>query len=81
MEDDEVEWVTPQQLRDAATKIRDAVRNGAPETKPLLDAYALGANGIDPVNEEFMRDLQDIIELANWGEKLGTRQITLEVNW
>jgi hypothetical protein len=81
MEDDDVQWVTPQELHDAATKLRDAVLGGAPEARPLLEAYARGANGIDPVNEEFVRDLEDIIKLANWGDKMGARQITLEVNW
>lgn len=81
MEDDEVQWVTPQELRDAAVKIRDAVLNRAPEAQPLLTAYARGANGIDPVDQEFVRDLDDIVEFANWGERLKTKQITLEVNW
>lgn len=81
MEDEDIDWVTPQQLRDACIKIRDAVRSGAPEAEPLLDAYSRGNNGIDPITDEFVRDLEDIIKLADWGEKLGTKQITLEVGW
>src|SRR5688500_14218875 len=77
MEDEDIDWVTPQQLRDACMKIRDAVRSGNPEAKPLLDAYAKGANGINPLSDEFVRDLEDIIKLADWGEKMGTNQITL----
>src|SRR5829696_1793942 len=75
MEDEDIDWVTPQQLRDACMKIRDAVRSGASEAKPLFAASGRGANGINPVDQEFVRDLEDIIEIANWGEKLGTNQI------
>lgn len=81
MEDEDIDWVTPQELRDACMKIRDAVRSGAPEAEPLLDAYSRGNNGIDPIADEFVRDLEDIIKLADWGERLGTKQITLEVSW
>jgi len=81
MEDDEVDWVTPQQLRDAAMKLRDAVERGAPETEIILKAYEKGANRIEPVKDEFIRDLDDIVALANWGEEQGTKKITLEVNW
>lgn len=81
MDDEDIDWVTPQQLRDACIKIREAVRSGAPESKPLLDAYAKGANRIDPISDEFVRDLDDIIKLADWGDKMGTNQITLEVSW
>jgi hypothetical protein len=81
MEDDEVNWVTPQQLRDGAIRLREAVLSGAPETQIILKVYEKGANRIDPVNEEFIQDLDDIVELANWGEKQGATQITLDVNW
>jgi hypothetical protein len=81
MDDEDIDWVTPQELRDACMKLRDAVRSGAPEAEPLLDAYSRGNNGIDPITDEFVRDLEDIIKLADWGEKMGTNQITLEVSW
>ncbi len=81
MDDDEVEWVTPQQLGEAATKLQQAVLSGAPEAEIILKVYEMGANQIDPVQEEFIRDLDDIIALAKWGEQQGAKQITLEVNW
>jgi len=81
MDDDEVEWVTPQQLRDAATKLRDAVRSGAPESEIILKVYEKGANRVDPIADEFVRDLDDIVALAEWGEQEGAPEITLEVNW
>src|SRR6185369_7485508 len=42
MEDDEVEWVTPAQLRDAAMKLRDAIRNGTPGSEVILKVYEKG---------------------------------------
>ena len=81
MEDEDIDWVTPQELRDACIKIRDAVHSGAPEAQPLLYAYAKGANRIRPISEEFVRDLEDIIKLADWGARLGTNKITLDVGW
>ena len=81
MEDEDIDWVTPQELRDACMKLRDAVRSGAPESKPLLNAYSRGNNGINPITDEFVRDLEDIIKLADWGDRMGTDKITLEVSW
>jgi hypothetical protein len=81
MEDEDVGWVTPQQLRDAALKLRDAIRRGAPETAIILKVYEKGANRIDPVQDEFLRDLDDVVALAEWGEQEGAKEITLEVNW
>ena len=81
MDDEDIDWVTPLELRDACMKLRDAVQSGAPEAEPLLDAYSRGNNGINPITDEFVRDLEDIIKLANWGERLGTDKITLEVSW
>jgi hypothetical protein len=33
------------------------------------------------VQDEFLRDLDDIVALAEWGEQEGAKEITLEVNW
>jgi hypothetical protein len=54
---------------------------GAPEAQIIVKVYERGANKVDPVSAELVRDLEDIIELANWGENQGAKQITLEVNW
>src|SRR5688572_14589355 len=37
-DDEDVTWVTPQQMREAAIKLREAVAAGSPETKPILEA-------------------------------------------
>jgi hypothetical protein len=81
MDDENVSWVTPQQLRDAATKLRDAVRAGSAETRIILETYERNANRIDEVAKEFIRDLNDIITMANWSEEEEATRLTLEVNW
>jgi hypothetical protein len=80
-EDDDVTWVSPQELRQAAARLRDAVRTKAPEAAVILDSYELGANAGSEVDQMFIRDLEDIIEIANWAEGQGTKRLTLEVNW
>ena len=80
-EDDDVTWVRPQELRDAAVRLREAVRAGSPEIRVILASYARNANRIDPVPEEFIRDLDDIQALTRWAEAEGATKMTLEVNW
>ena len=81
MDDEDVCWVSPQQLRDAATRLREAVQAGSSETRLILETYERNANRIDPVAQEFTRDLNDIITMTNWAEKEGATKMTLEVNW
>lgn len=80
-EDDDVTWVSPQQLREAAVRLGEAVRAGAPETRVILASYERNANRMRPIPEEFMRDLEDIQALARWAESEGATRMTLEVNW
>jgi hypothetical protein len=80
-DDDDVSWVSPAQLRDAATKLREAVQAGLPETQIILKTYERSANRVEPIAEEFIRDLDDIINITNWAEGEGATEMTLEVNW
>ena len=81
MGDEDVTWVSPQELRDAATKLREAVQAGSPEAEAILETYKKGANRIDPVDQEFIRDLEDIIKMTRCAEEYGATRMTLEVNW
>ena len=81
MDDSEVEWVTPRELREAARKLRRAVEAAVPEVQPVLESYAENANEIDPVEEEFVRDLEDVEQIARWAEEQGTSRMTLYVSW
>ena len=76
-----VSWVSPQQLRDAATQLREAVRTGSSEMRIILKIYERNANRIDPLAQEFVCDLNDIITMTNWAEEEGATKMTLEVNW
>ena len=80
-DDEDVSWVSPEQLRDAATKLREAVRAGLPETEIILKTYERSANRLEPVAEEFIRDLDDIITMTRWADDEGATRMTLEVNW
>jgi len=80
-EDDDVSWVSPQQLRDAVARLREAIRTGTPEARIILDSYERNANRINSVADEFLQDLQDIEALTRWAEVQGAPRMTLEVNW
>ena len=80
-DDDDVMWVTPDELRTAAMRLRAAVQAESPEAGVILKSYEINANRIDPVAEEFIRDLDDIIAMAEWAEGQGATRMTLEVNW
>ena len=80
-DDEDVTWVTPDELSAAAARLRDAVRAASPDAAVILKSYEANANRIDPVEEEFIRDLEDIILMARWAQEHGATRITLEVNW
>ena len=70
-----------QATRDAVRRLREAIKDKRPEAKAILETYQRNANGIDSVEEEFIRDLDDIESIANWAEAEGAERMTLEVNW
>lgn len=74
-------WVSPQQLREAATELIRAVRAGLPEAQVIMKTYERNANRIDQIAEELIRDLDDIIVMTTWAEGEGATKMTLEVNW
>jgi hypothetical protein len=79
--DDEVYWVTPRQLYDAAARLIEAVKSKQPGIERVLAVYERNANKLHPVEEEFMQDLLDIQNIASFAEREGTGLMTLEVNW
>lgn len=81
MTDEEVMWVSPSELRNAAKNLREAIQAKRPETKIILETYERNANEVDPIADELIQDLNDIEAIANWAEAEGTKQMTLEVNW
>jgi len=81
MKEREVQWVSPQQLAAAAGALIEAVKSGSSETKIILETYGRNANHSAPLDEEFIRDLDDVKAIAKWAEQEGAARITLEVNW
>jgi hypothetical protein len=81
MEESEVDWVSPQQLMEAAEKLKDLVLAEDPRVKRIVETYSLSANGIDPVHEEFAQDLADVRLIAKFSKEMGVPKMTLEVNW
>jgi hypothetical protein len=81
VEEEDVEWVTPQDLREATQKLGEAIRAGLPETDIILETYERAANWVDFVSEAFLRDLEDIKAITLWAEEMGAAKMTLEVNW
>src|SRR5215218_1139796 len=79
VEDDEVDWVTPAQLRDAAARLREAVLAGSPESGVIVETYTRGRIPVSP--DDLVRDLEDVIAIARWAEEEGASVMTLEVNW
>jgi hypothetical protein len=77
----QVDWVTPDDLIKAAEHLRELVLAQDPRVKRIVETYALSANGIDPVHEEFAQDLADVRLIAKFSKKMGVPKMTLEVNW
>ena len=81
LEDEDVMWVKPVALRRAAERLREAVEKGLSGSELILKTYEIGANKVESLREEFIRDLDDIIEMTKWAEGEGTSRMTLDVNW
>ena len=81
IDDEDVDWVTPNELREAAKNLREAIQAERPETKIILSVYERNANGVEPIANELIQDLNDIEAIANWAEAEGAERITLAVNW
>src|SRR5215204_2702867 len=52
--DEDVDWVTPSELRDAAKNLREAIEAKRPEASIILSVYERSANGVDPVADELI---------------------------
>ena len=79
--DSEIDWVPPSELESAALRLRELVAAGHPDTRRIVETYAKSANRVEPVNQEFARDLADIAEIARFAQREGVPRMTLEVNW
>lgn len=78
-DDDDVDWVTPQELYSAAIQLQAAISENKPGSERVLEVY--GRNSHEEYPDDIMVDLEDIMEIAQWAEQEGARVVTLEVNW
>ena len=81
VDEDEVDWVSPDKLMKAAEKLRELVLAQDPRVKRIVETYAMSASGINPVHEEFAQDLADVRLIAKFSKEMGVPKMTLEVNW
>ena len=80
-DDDDVAWVTPEELGRAALTLRRAIEGRHPAAGRILASYARHASGVASPLDEFLTDLDDIAALAAWAGREGASRMTLEVNW
>lgn len=81
MEEEDVYWVTPQELEDAALRLRELVLAQDEAIKSILRTYAISANKNLPIHLELAQDLSDVASIARFAKQLRVPQMTLEVNW
>ena len=77
--DEDVAWVTPEELGRAARTLRRAVEGRHPAVGRILASYARGASGVDSPIDAFLADLDDIAALAASASREGAGRITDEV--
>jgi hypothetical protein len=81
VEDVDVEWVTSQELREAAQKLGYAIKRDLPESEIILESYKGAYSLAYSVKEDFLSDLEDIEAITRWAEEMGAAKMTLRVNW
>ena len=81
MDKEEVDWVTPNDLMDAAGRLRALVLGQDPRVQRVVETYSIRANCVGPVHQELAQDLMDIQSIARVAEDAGVPKMTLEVNW
>lgn len=80
-EDEDVDWATPSELREAAIRLAGAVRANRPGVARILETYGRRAGDYAPVGEQFLADLEGIAALATWAEEQGADRLTLSVSY
>jgi len=82
VEEEEVDWVSPDELMKAAENLRELVLAKDPRVKRVVESYGLcNPPGMNPVYEEFAQDLADVRLIAKFSKEMGVPKMTLEVNW
>ena len=85
LEEDQVDWASPDELEAAAGKLIEAIRSGARGTDLLVKSYAEEAHfesfeGEGP-EDWLITELEDIQANARFAREQGVDQLTFEMNW
>lgn len=81
MSDEEIRWVTPDELTQAARRLSELIKANDPRTRPILLAYDKGEIGGESLEIEIDRDLREVSLLAKYAKENGVTRMTVSVNW
>lgn len=79
MSDTDVHWVTPDKLIESAERLRTFVEQKTPKVAKIVEIYTKNACGAKHPHEEFVDDLNSIIEIARFVQAAGGAEMTFEV--
>ena len=74
-------FITRMETKISDKRVCDLLSQAHPAAQRALQAYAIEANGVEAVEEEFVTDLQEVAALARWAKAEGASRMTLAVNW
>jgi hypothetical protein len=81
LEEEKIVWVTPKEFQDAAEKLISLIKSNDPKVKNIIESYSLNSNNVDPVEQEMIQDLKDVIAISKYVNEKGVTKFTFEVNW
>jgi hypothetical protein len=81
VDDDDVYWVSPADLRAAAVRLCRLIDTGDPGAVTIMESYGESANYGEDLAEHFQRDLRTVETLATWAEGQGADRLTLSVGF
>lgn len=81
MKERDVRWVSPAELAAAAERLIGLIDSTDDRIEPLLAAYELDANGIEPAGAELRLDLEDLILRTKHPRELDIPRVTLSIDW
>jgi hypothetical protein len=81
VDEDEIEWTTPDDLQQAANKLRRLVQDEDERVAPLISIYEGSYDGVENGAEEFAQDLADVASIADYARDQGAEEMVLGYYW
>ena len=81
MKDSKVSWVKPKKLIKSAEKMKNHILNKKRSIKKIIHLYSKHAVGEESPEEEFFNNLNDVIRIAEFVEKVGGKRMAFEINF